>query len=366
MRLYGSTIAGAFSGADAAILDGLATRGHIVGVFDAKVDRLSRFVLMAETFHPRRQTWGMRWYSRLSKSPRAFRSRTRQADKALRPITGAFEAVLHVGGLFAPFRGAPPRPVALFCDYTSRLAQRNYAPWFQLSQGMAKEWFTLEEELYHSAAVIFTASENTRQSFSQDYQIPLTKVSVVGEGVHDLPPVRTTTYHRSVVLFVGLDFERKGGDILLAAFRKVRRRLEGAELWVVGPHPRTREPGVHWFGEVRNQTRLAELFTTASVFAMPSICEPFGLTFIEAMSHSLPVIGTRADAMPEIISPGENGLLVTPGSVEELEEALLRLLASPEECQRMGQAGRRVVADRYLWQQVVTRIEDRLRATLAS
>lgn len=337
-----------------------------MGVFGAEVDRLSRYILMAETLHPRRQTWGKRWYSRLSKSPRSFRSRTRQADKALRHLTGAFEAVLHVGGLFAPFRGAPPKPVALFCDYTSRLAQRNYAPWFQLSTRMAKEWFTLEEELYHSAAVIFTASENTRQSFSQDYQISLDKVHVVGEGVHSLPPVRTTPYDRPVVLFIGLDFERKGGDTLLAAFRQVRARLEGAELWIVGPHPRDPERGVHWFGEVRDQARLVELFTSASVFAMPSICEPFGLTFIEAMSHSLPVIGTRADAMPEIISTEKNGLLVSPGAVDELREVLLRLLASPDECQRMGQAGRRIVSDRFMWQQVVTRIEARLRATLGS
>lgn len=364
MRLYGSTISGAFSGADSAILDGLAKRGHVVDVFGAEVDRLTRLVLMAETFHPRRQTWGKRWYAKLSKSPRSFRSRTRQADKFLRPLADKFDAVLHIGGLFAPFLGAPPKPVVLFCDYTSRLAERNYPPWLQLSRSMTKEWFRLEEELYHSAAVIFTASENTRQSFIKDFHIDPENVQVVGEGIHTLPPARTAPYDRPVVLFVGLDFERKGGETLLAAFSQARSRMESAELWIVGPRPGSPRQGVRWLGEVRDQARLSEVFTSASVFAMPSLCEPFGLTFIEAMSHSLPVIGTRADAMPEIISSEETGLLVTPGAVDELAGALLRLLSSPAECERMGRAGRRVVAGRYMWEQVVTRIEDRLRTTL--
>jgi len=82
---------------------------------------------------------------------------------------------------------------------------------------------------------------------------------------------------------------------------------------------------------------------------------------IEAMSHGLPVIGSVADAMAEIIDEGQTGYLIPVGDHKTLAERLILLLSSPNLCADFGRAGKLKVATQFLWPQVVTRIEDGLR-----
>ena len=114
-------------------------------------------------------------------------------------------------------------------------------------------------------------------------------------------------------------------------------------------------------GHVSDRRQMRELFSRASVFAMPSICEPFGLVLIEAMSHGLPVVGSTVDAMAEIVEEAQTGFLVPVGDAEALADRLVRLLSSPNLCAQFGQAGRERVENQFLWSQVLARIEDGLR-----
>jgi glycosyltransferase involved in cell wall biosynthesis len=82
---------------------------------------------------------------------------------------------------------------------------------------------------------------------------------------------------------------------------------------------------VHLLGHVR-QTELLELYETATVCVVPSYYETFGIAALEAMSFCRPVVATRAGALPELLEDGRTGLLVTPGSDQELADAILRLL----------------------------------------
>jgi glycosyltransferase involved in cell wall biosynthesis len=76
---------------------------------------------------------------------------------------------------------------------------------------------------------------------------------------------------------------------------------------------------------------------------MPTRNEAFGLVFQEAGAAGLPAIGTRLNAVPEIIAHGETGLLVEPGDVDGLRSALEQLMASAELRARMGRAARRKI-----------------------
>jgi alpha-maltose-1-phosphate synthase len=261
-----------------------------------------------------------------------------------------------MGGLFAPFRGVYPKPVALFCDYTTRLAEINYAPWFELQPDEAREWYALETELYQSSVLILTASENTKRSFIDHFGVDPSRVRVVAEGVDRIHGHAGKTYAEETVLFVGIDFPRKGGPTLLQAFETVQRRRPAARLWIVGPDPGEPRKGVTWFGRV-NRERLNSLFAEATVFAMPSVCEPFGLAMIEAMSHALPVVGTTVDAMAEIVKEGDNGFLVPPGDSAMLAARLVELLADPALSQQMGSRGQARVSNQFLWRDVVDRVE---------
>ena len=149
----------------------------------------------------------------------------------------------------------------------------------------------------------------------------------------------------------------KGHDQLIAAWPSVRRHVPDAELWIVGGGDdaerlagAARERGVgdavRFLGRVSDD-ELGSLYRRASVFAMPSRQEGFGLVFAEAMWWGLPCIGTTADAASQVIAPGETGELVPYGDVEALAQALVALLADRERAARMGEAGRRRAREHF-------------------
>ncbi len=142
----------------------------------------------------------------------------------------------------------------------------------------------------------------------------------------------------------------KGHDALLEAWPAVRRRAPGVELWIVGGgddvarlEGRARVLGlgdaVRFLGRV-SDAELASLYRRASVFAMPSRQEGFGLVYAEAMWHGLPCVGSTADAAGLVIEDGRTGHLVPYGDVPAIAEAVGSLLAEPERARHLGEAGR--------------------------
>ena len=361
MRVMGVTILSAFSGADDAIFDGLRSRNLLTTVTDGPLPLPWRLLFLLKSFRPVKSEWYFAWHHEMRKNPLSFRARTRSLDRRLRSQLSNFDVLLQVSGVFAPFCGAYPKPVTLFCDYTTKLAELNYRPWFHMENEPAKRWHDLETRLYHDCRMIFTASANTRKSLLDHYGLAADRVRVVGEGVHTIHEHPHKNYDESTVLFVGRDFERKGGPALLRAFAKVRQRLPSAKLLMVGTPPRGPQDNVSWLGDLADRKQMEEVFSKSTVLVLPSICEPFGLTMIEAMSHGLPVIGSTVDAMPEIIQEGESGYLVAPNDVDALADRLLTLLSSPALCRSLGAAGRTRVLQKFLWSGVVDRIEQGLR-----
>jgi glycosyltransferase involved in cell wall biosynthesis len=133
---------------------------------------------------------------------------------------------------------------------------------------------------------------------------------------------------------------------------------------VVGPRRAPALPeGATWFGYVP-APKLPEFFARATVFVLPTLREPFGLAFLDAMASGLPCVGTRVEAVPELVRHGETGLLVPPGDPSALVDALESLLANRDRARAMGAEGRRVVEENYSWSRVAERLEELLgRAT---
>jgi glycosyltransferase involved in cell wall biosynthesis len=82
--------------------------------------------------------------------------------------------------------------------------------------------------------------------------------------------------------------------------------------------------------------------------------------FIEAMSYGLPVLATRVGAIPDFVTPGENGYLVTPGDVDTLAERLIALLGNPDLLRDFGNHSRQLVKERYNWESVAEKIRHRI------
>jgi glycosyltransferase involved in cell wall biosynthesis len=226
-------------------------------------------------------------------------------------VDSGFDAVLQIGGWH---RLAPERlpEGVLRCSYHDAiLATYLRRPGLKLDPGaraVRRAW-EAEQRTFDELALIFTMSDWVRESLLDELGQDPSKVVTVGAGanipVPDEPAVREDRPMR--FLFVGKgDFERKGGSSLVKAFRVVRGRFPDAELLVVGPERAVVDaPGVRWAGRLRRSAGLGNplerVYRSADAFVMPSVYEPFGIAFLEAMAYGLPCIGSRACAMPEII-----------------------------------------------------------------
>jgi glycosyltransferase involved in cell wall biosynthesis len=111
-------------------------------------------------------------------------------------------------------------------------------------------------------------------------------------------------------------------------------------------------------------SEVAALYAACDAFALPSLKEPYGTVYGEAMTFGLPVVGWRAGNLPFLADHEREGLLVRIGDVPQLTEALRRLAEDPLFRRRLGDNARRRAAARPTWRDVAALFFDHLRATL--
>lgn len=140
----------------------------------------------------------------------------------------------------------------------------------------------------------------------------------------------------------------KGIPNALAAFERVGRAFTEAHLVIAGDGPLRADleaqaaaldaaARVHFLGW---RAEAAPIFAAVDVLFMPSLTEGFGMSLLEAMAQSLPIVSSNVSAIPEVVADGETGLLCPPEDVPALATALGTLLDEPSLRARMGQAGR--------------------------
>jgi len=364
-----------WSGISRSVLLELRSRGHTVIAGDVELHGLDRWVTAALTFSPDR----LRWRTRFRLGAPAFEGRSRRAARRIATHTQNVDVILQVGATFEPRRHSAT-PYVLFCDSNVRLAMdgaaSGYGEAVALSTAELSGVEAREVAVYQGAAAIFTLSEYTRQSFVRDFSIAPERVTAVHGGpnfdVTTVPPAAPAdSAGPPTVLFVGRQFARKGGDLLLEAFRKVRRAVPNAELVIVGPQRLdVSDPGVRFLGFLDKDrpdgsAAIAEAYRSADVFCLPTRFEAFGIAFIEAMHFGLPCIGTRVWAVPEIIADGETGFVVPRDDVDTLTERLVKLLGDRALARRMGAAGRARALRLFTWSAVVDRMLEKLEGVIA-
>lgn len=219
---------------------------------------------------------------------------------------------------------------------------------------LADSWIELEKEIYQNAALVFTRSTNVTKSIVEQYGVDSSRVVCVYAGSNvnvNCAKMDNDDYRNQNILFVGVDWERKGGPELVEAFKQVLEIYPQAQLTIVGYSPAVHLPNCHVFGRISLE-EVNRHYRQASLFCMPTKLEPFGIAFIEALAHKLPVVATNIGAIPEFIVDGENGYLVEPNNLEQLTNALIDLLGNPEKGRRFGEKGYRLVKERYSWEKV--------------
>jgi len=185
-------------------------------------------------------------------------------------------------------------------------------------------------------------------SMCDDYGIPARRIEVIPPGI-DLG--RWPLHHRAGdgpvrLLFVGGDFVRKGGDLLLEVWRE---RLQGrCELHLVTRATLREQPGLFVYpGFNPNDPGLRELYARCDLFVLPTRADCFSLAGLEAMASGLPVIISAVGGIPEIVANGLSGALIAPGDGAALAARIDALLDDPDRRTAMGMAGRRIVEARF-------------------
>lgn len=202
-------------------------------------------------------------------------------------------------------------------------------------------------QVFRRAAGFVAWSNWAKASFVEDYGCREQDVAVIPPGIHTdeyAPGDRTHEVPR--ILFVGGDFVRKGGDLLLEVFRK---RLRGrAELVLVTRDAISEEPGVIVHRDVTaNSTKLRELYATSDIFALPTRADCYSVAGMEALAAGMPLVMTHVGGIPDIIRPDETGFLVAPDDARSLGDALELLATDAPRRTAMGQAARDEAVRRY-------------------
>ncbi|MGJ3245677.1 MAG: glycosyltransferase family 4 protein [Elainellaceae cyanobacterium] len=104
-----------------------------------------------------------------------------------------------------------------------------------------------------------------------------------------------------------------------------------------------------------DQKQIQYLYSTSDIFVLPSLKETFGIVLIEAMHYRLPIITTTSSAMPDLVTDGENGLLVPPKHSQAIAHALSRLMSQPELRKQMGEQGYQRIEHAYKWEDTTSK-----------
>jgi glycosyltransferase involved in cell wall biosynthesis len=156
-----------------------------------------------------------------------------------------------------------------------------------------------------------------------------------------------------LVLSVGFPFQVKGFDVLCEAFKRVASQFPRWKLVLIGHHaPQELREGGFQHPQIEalpglRQPEVAQWMSRCAIFALPSRTEAMGRVLIEAGAAAKCRLATRVDGIPTVVEDEVDGVLVEKENVEQLANALERLMGNPELRGRLGEAARERVATEF-------------------
>jgi len=164
----------------------------------------------------------------------------------------------------------------------------------------------------------------------------------------------------NLVLFTGRMIAAKGIKYLVEAVPKVVREYPETFFVFIGagnslPYKRRlKEAGVSernfaFLGYLKERSELIEYYRASSVYLAPTLYENLPIRVLEAMACRIPVVASNVCALPEVIDNGVNGILIPPGSVDKLVNAICCLLSDSNLRSKMGENARKTILKKFNW-----------------
>lgn len=249
----------------------------------------------------------------------------------------------------------------------------------------------MERTGIEQADAVIAVSSETRQDVLDNFTVAPERVHVIHNGI-DLDEYRKTAQNDAVrrhgvdperpfVLFVGRITRQKGIIHLVNAIPEIDPSLQvvllagapdtpeiGLEMTEGVAAASRRRDGIIWIPEMLPRDEVIQFYSNAAVFVCPSVYEPFGIINLEAMACETAVVASAVGGIPEVVIPGETGLLVepnlTPGTFEPadpaaysrgLAQAINRVALDPATSRRFGVAGRQRAELHFSWTAIAER-----------
>lgn len=278
-----------------------------------------------------------RWYGlwrhayHANLEPSALDAFGKQARAA---IPGDVDAVVAVTTMIAASLDGLRAPVISWDDASPSALAEYYPEFERLSARSAHDAMMMGQRAARNVQLALYASEWAAESARSAYGLPVDRIAVVpfGANLETLPS--SDEVHRAIaarprtrcrLLWVGVDWERKRGDLVVEIAQRIAAHGISVELTVVGCRPpgdRELPEWVHVEGFVSKRTaiglaRLAELYARSHFLVMPSNAEAYGLVYAEAAAFGVPSVATRTGGVPTVVVDGETGILDDPHATAE-------------------------------------------------
>jgi glycogen(starch) synthase len=263
-----------------------------------------------------------------------------------------------------------------------------FTPLTHLGEGErspVRESYTLPHQIEISAQSDRVLAQT---SIERDYLISrgvsADKIVVVGPGVEpaSLEGGEEARFRKRlglegpIVLYIGVHAYDKGTLHLIEAMQRLWEQGSTANLVLAGARfddfdlrfaslPRQTRERCLLLGPV-DEAEKQDLLAAADVFAMPSRTDSFGIVYLEAWLYQKPVVGARAGGVPDVIADERDGLLVPFGDIDELAQAIERILSDKELARRLGRAGYEKTLAKHTWEHkhsLVRRVYEELLAS---
>ena len=221
----------------------------------------------------------------------------------------------------------------------------------------------MDKLAFEKAAHCLLASEWNKRSAMEDYSISPDKITValcganmdVVPAVNELKPYTDPVYH---LLFLGVEWERKGGEIALEAFRQLRSRGIQTHLHIIGcvpPHDLGTEKGITIIpflnkNDEADFRRLQQIFLQTAVLFLPTRAECAGVVFSEASAYGIPSITTDTGGVRTYVEDGVNGyaLPIQAGSTD-YADILEKILHDPAQLDKLRASSRKRYEEKQNW-----------------
>lgn len=283
------------------------------------------------------------------------------------------DVVLAVTSLVAAAVGPLDKPFASWDDATHAAMLQYYPDFHRLPAVSRRQIAAVGVRAARAVSLAIYASDWAADSARSAYGLPPERVAVVpfGANLDELPAdasVDAAILQRPLevcrLLWVGVDWKRKGGPLTIAIAKALRDTGVHVELTVVGCDP---GPVPDWVSvegfiskrDVAGSARLAAIFDRSHFFIMPSSAEAYGLVYAEAAAFGVPAVAIRTGGVPTIVVDGETGLLFDQSAnVDDYTSRLHALIDDTQAYYSMANAARKRARQLLSWdvagQHVVT------------